>query len=67
MCDQVIESYDEETKTIPANFNETKATCKTQKFYFLLALVLYNLGILKHFELRNQPRKIVKIYKDFEL
>ena len=23
MCDQVVESYDEEIKTIPANFNET--------------------------------------------
>ena len=23
MCDQVVESYDEEVKTIPTNFNET--------------------------------------------
>ena len=23
MCDQVVESYDEEIKTIPTNFNET--------------------------------------------
>ena len=39
ICDEVIESYDEEdaeaksydkTKTIPTNFNEKKATCKTQ-------------------------------------
>ena len=29
MCDEVIESYEEETKTIPTNFNEKKATCKT--------------------------------------
>ena len=29
MCDEIIESYDEETKTIPTNFNEKKATCKT--------------------------------------
>ena len=29
MCDEVIESYDEETKTIPTNFNGKKTTCKT--------------------------------------
>ena len=28
-CDEVIESYNEETKTIPTNFNEKKATCRT--------------------------------------
>ena len=27
-CDEVIESYDKETKTIPTNFNEKKAICK---------------------------------------
>ena len=27
-CDEIIESYNEEIKTIPANFNEKKATCK---------------------------------------
>ena len=29
MCDEVIESYDEETKTVSTDFNEKKATCKT--------------------------------------
>ena len=29
MCDEVIESYDEEIKTIPTNFNEKNITCKT--------------------------------------
>ena len=29
-CDEVIESYDEETKTIPTDFNERKETCKTK-------------------------------------
>ena len=29
MWDEVIESYEEETKTIPTNFNEKKAICKT--------------------------------------
>ena len=32
MCDEVIESYDEET-----NFNEKLATCKTKNYYILLA------------------------------
>ena len=30
----------EETKTIPANFNKKKATCKTQNFYILLVFLL---------------------------
>ena len=29
MCDDVLESYAKETKTIPTNFNEKRATCKT--------------------------------------
>ena len=40
MCDEVIESYDEETKTIPTNFNKKKATCKTQNIYVLLAFFI---------------------------
>ena len=31
-CDEIIESYDEETKTIPINFNEKKAICRIQNF-----------------------------------
>ena len=34
--DEFIKSYDEETKTIPTNFNKMKATCKMQNFYFYL-------------------------------
>ena len=30
MCDEVIGSYDDETKTIPTNLNEKKAICETQ-------------------------------------
>ena len=33
-CDDVIESYDEET-----NFNENKGICKRQNFYILLAFL----------------------------
>ena len=36
-CDEVIESYGKETKTIPTNFDEKKATYKTLTFYILLA------------------------------
>ena len=38
-CDEVIESNDEETKTISTNFNEKKVICKTQNFYILLAFL----------------------------
>ena len=46
MCDEVIESYDEETKTIPTNFNEKKATCKMQNFYILFAFLLIIIALL---------------------
>ena len=53
-CDEIIESHDEdteaklydETKTIPANFNGKKATCKTQNFNILLAFLLITIGLL---------------------
>ena len=32
-CDEIIESNNEETKFIPTNFNEKKATCKISMFY----------------------------------
>ena len=35
-CDEVIESYDEEIKTIPTTFNAKNITCKAQSFYNLL-------------------------------
>ena len=39
-CDEVKESYDEETETIPTNLNEKKAICKTQNVYILLAIFI---------------------------
>ena len=39
-------SYNEETKTIPTNFNEKEATCKTQKFYILLSFLLTTIVLL---------------------
>ena len=39
-CDEVIGSHNEETRTIPTNFDEKKATCKTKKIYILVAFLL---------------------------
>ena len=41
ICAEIIETYDEET-----NFNEKKPTCKTQKFYILLAFLLITIALL---------------------
>ena len=46
LFDEVIESYDKETKTIPKNFNEKKAFCKTQNLYILLAFLLITIALL---------------------
>ena len=35
MCDEVIEPYNKET-----NFNEKKATCKTQNFYLFICIFI---------------------------
>ena len=43
--DEVIESYGEETKTIPTNFNEKKVICKMQNFYILLAFLLIAIAL----------------------
>ena len=40
-CDEVIESYNKEI-----NFNEKKATCKTQHFYILFAFLLITVALL---------------------
>ena len=53
ICDEVINADskqsltdDYETSTIPTNFNEKKATCKTQNFYILLAVLLIIIALL---------------------
>ena len=46
MWGEVINSYDDKTKTIPKNFNEKKATCETQNFYILLAFLLITIALL---------------------
>ena len=45
-CDEIIESYEEETKTISINFDEKKATCKRENFYILLLFLLITIGLL---------------------
>ena len=45
ICDEIIESYNEDTDAEAklyheTNFNEKKGTCKMQNFYFLLTFLL---------------------------
>ena len=40
------DSYKEETKTIPTNFNEKKAICEMQIVYILLAFLLITIALL---------------------
>ena len=47
MGDEIIESSDDKTKTIPANFNEEKTTAhNTQYFYILLEFLLITRALL---------------------
>ena len=49
-CNEIIDAEaklnNEETKTCPTNFNEGKATCKTQNFCILLAFLLITIALL---------------------
>ena len=45
-CHEIIESYYEGIKTIPTNFNEKKATCRTQNFCISLAFLLITIALL---------------------
>ena len=46
ICNEVIESYDEEIKTNPTNFNKNKVVCKAQNFCILLAFLLITIILL---------------------
>ena len=46
MWDKVLESYNEEAKTIPKSFNEKKPICKTPNFRILLAFLLKTIELL---------------------
>ena len=41
-CDEVTDSYDEEIKTVPTNFNEKNITCKTKFLYFTYLFINYH-------------------------
>ena len=47
ICVEVTESFNEEAKAVPTNFNEKNITYKTQNFYSLLAFFL-NYCIIFH-------------------
>ena len=46
IIDAEVKSHDKETKTIPTNFNEKKATCKTQNIYILLTFLSITIALL---------------------
>ena len=45
-CDEVIDSFDEKTKTVLTNLNEKKGICKTQNFYIFFAFLLITIAFL---------------------
>ena len=69
MSEEDIESFDEETKTIPANFNEKKPTLKTRNFYILLAVLCITIALLIaasiNCYLRKYQQKKKNIYQHF--
>ena len=46
LLDAEANSNDEETKTVPTNFNEKSMTFKTQNFYILLAFLWLTISLL---------------------
>ena len=53
ICDEVMDADaklipidDDETRTIPTNFYDKKATCKTQNFYILLGFPVITIALL---------------------
>ena len=44
-CDEIIESYDKKTKTVPVNFNEKEVAYKTQHFYILLLFLSITIAL----------------------
>ena len=46
IIDAEAKSNDQETKTIPTNFNEKNITCKIQSFYILVAFLLITIALL---------------------
>ena len=45
-CDEIIESYNEDTKAVSTNFNEKETICKMQNFYILLVFLLITIALM---------------------
>ena len=45
-CDEIIESYHKETKTVPTNFNEKKSTYKTQNSLYFTCIFINKYSII---------------------
>ena len=63
MCDEIIDaeakSNDEETKTIPTNFNEKNISCKIQKFNILLVFLLITIPLLSFHDTNNELKQVL--------
>ena len=46
IIDTEAQANDEETKTVPKNFNQKDITFKTQNFHILLAFLLLTIAVL---------------------
>ena len=44
-CDEIIESYNKERKTVPTNFNKKNVTCKIKNLFILLAFLLITIAL----------------------
>ena len=62
-CDEVIESYNDKTKTIPTIFNEKKAICKMQDFYILLAFLLITIALLLFDKILSKTKTFITILR----
>ena len=63
ICDEVVESYNEEMRSIPTSFNRKNVICKTQNFYILLFFLLTTIMLLVvvtiYCYLIKYPRKFI--------
>ena len=63
MCDEIIDaeakSNDEETKTMPTNFNEKNISCKIQKFNILLVFLLITIPLLSFHDTNNELKQVL--------
>ena len=48
--DELIGSYDKETKTVPTNFDEKKVICKTEKFLYFARIFINYYSIIVIFQ-----------------